>query len=64
MDRDARHTIVAWWLFMESDSIGPFEPSPEWIAEKIAYAEENAATCNEILANEYEEYVPQRTDSA
>ena len=59
MNREARQYVTAWWMFHCAD----FKPNPEpddylaWIRE----AEEGLEECDETLAREYDEYIPQRT---
>ena len=59
-NRGQRQTIVAWWIFRESEFLADLSTiSPEKIKRWIEDAESDLDKYNNILTDEYTEYVPQ-----
>ena len=52
-----RQTVVAWWIFYKTDTMTA--PTPDVFESLIAQAEDDLRLCDSILAEQYDEYVPQ-----
>lgn len=56
---DQRQVITSWWIFHKQDSVSSDKVTPEMIRIWMDEAETDLQGCNAILAQNYDEYVPQ-----